>query len=157
MDLQNITFVDIVSLVGGIAGLLSLAILIIQFLLEKPNLNAVVENPYYDQPQPSDSANFSLFHIPIRMENKGRRNTTIHSFLLTFNYKGTQYSPPLQDGKIEVIVNAEDVKRQHLIFALQKRQYVIPEGDIENAFLEVVHTFDKLVIPIPKITHGFSY
>ena len=85
MILQNITFVDIISLVGGIAGLLSLTILILQFLLEKPILNAVVENPHYNQPQPSDSANFSLFHIPIRLENRGRRNTTVHSFTLTFN------------------------------------------------------------------------
>jgi hypothetical protein len=156
MELQNITFVDIVSLVGGIAGLLSLGILILQFLLEKPKLHVVVENAYYNQPQPSDSANFSLFHIPIRIENKGRRNTTVHSFTLTFNYQEKQYSPPLQDGRIEVIVIAEDVKRTHLIFALQKRQFVIPEGDIQNAVLEIVHTFDKQVIIIPKITHGSS-
>lgn len=150
-----LTTTDITAIFGVIIGSISLALIIYKTLKEKPKLNIVVENPHYNQPQPSDSANFSLFYIPIRIENKGRRNTTVHSFTLTFNYQGKQYSPPLQDGRIEVIVIAEDVRRKHLIFALQKRQFVIPEGDIKNAIFEIVHTFDKQVIPIPKITQGF--
>lgn len=143
MGLEEITLSQIISLVGGIAGLVSLVVLITKYLLERPNLKFVVEDAYYNQPQPSDSANFSQFYIGLRIENTGRRNTTVHSFVLTFNYKEKSYSPPLMDGRMEVIINADDVKRQILIFGLQKRQFIIPEGNIDNATLDISHTFGK--------------
>ena len=135
--------------------MLSLGILLTKYVLEKPKLKIIIEDVYYEQPQPSDSANFSLFYVELRIENTGRRNTTAHTFVLTFDYKEKRYSPPLMDGKMEIIINAEGVRRQFLIFGLQKRQYIIPEGDINNAILDISHTFGKAkTINIPRIRQG---
>lgn len=155
MSADDITFVQIFPFVGGIAGLLSIAILFIKYLFEKPKLEIIVEDAYYYPPNPSDTANFSEFYIDLRIENHGRRNTTVHSFNLAFSYKGKTYSPPLNGGRTEIVIVADDVQRKRLIFDLQKRQYVIPEGDIENATLEISHTYGRgQKIEIKKIRHG---
>ena len=153
MALDNFT-TQLVGLIGGVAGLLSLGILLTKYVLEKPNLKIIIEQSFYNPPE-SHESNFSIFFIGLRIENKGRRNTTVHSFDLTFDYKNKTYSPPLIGGS-EVIINADDTKRINLQFGLQKRQFVVPEGDIEDAILKIAHTFNKKTIEISKIKQGYS-
>ncbi len=145
---------QIVGLIGAVSGLLSLSILLTKYILEKPNLKIIVEKAYYHPPDTVD-ANFSIFFILLRIENKGRRNTTFHTFDLTFDYQDKSYSPPLIDGRTETIIHADDSKRFNLQFGLQKRQFIIPSGDIENASLKIAHTFNKKTIEIPKIREGY--
>ncbi len=129
--------------------MLSLGILLLKYVFEKPNLKTTVEKVYYTQPE--STYNFTTFYISLRFENVGRRNTTVHSVELSFTYKDENYSPQLLEGQVEVMVISDDVKRKHVNFGLQKHQYVIPEGDIYNATLKITHTHDKETITIPVI------
>ena len=149
MVLENITLQELVSFIGGFAGMLSLSILLIRYVFEKPKLKIIIEKTYYTPPHDS-TYNFTTFYIKLRFENKGRRNTTVHSAELSFEYQGKSYSPILPSS-IELVVIADDVKRADLNFLLQKNQYIIPEGTIRNSKLKISHIYGSEDIVIDEI------
>ena len=143
---------QIISVVGGISGLISLGILLVKYVFEKPKLKTFVEEAYYGQSE--SNSNLVFFHLSLRFENKGRRNTTVHGGDLNFMFKEKEYSLSLSRVLSEMIVIADDTKRASLELTLNKNLDKIPEGDIKNGILKIVHTHGKETIPIPIIKQG---
>lgn len=142
-DLTNLT-----AFIGGIAGFISLAIIIYKTFTEKPILKFTLKDAcfwYSDTPENPMSG----FSVSLSVSNKGQRSTTIHKVSLSFVYEGKTYSPEMSMSSVTQLP-PDDTKP--LLFSF----YLKPEdgrftSDINNGTLIIEHTHKELTICIPKI------
>ncbi len=128
---------NIVAIIGAITGSVSLGVLIYKTWKEKPRLIFTIEDAYWYIHTP-ESPTFNIIAIPVRIDNKGDHNTTLHTIHLTFIHNkkpitvSCDYiqSPNVQPhGSVKLYLN----------FTI-KRSEIKLEDSIKNATLKIGHT-----------------
>lgn len=141
-------FTNLTAFIGGIAGFISLAIIIYKTYTEKPILKFKLKDAYfwgYDTPENP----MTSFSVSLTVSNKGQRSTTIHTVTFSFEYKGKTYMPTLQ-AMTPTQIPPDDTKS--LLFSF----YMKPEegqfsGTIEKGKLIIEHTHNKLIVEVVKM------
>jgi len=142
---------EIIGVVGGIAGLISLGILIYKIAKERPKLSYEITDrvTFYT---PHEHQNFYNFSISIKFHNKGRIGTTIHSSKLSFKYEGEEFE--IEDPRESpLILDPDSSTTKYCSFYIRKDEVknVNIKDLVTNCLLTFRHTHGTLKVEIPEI------
>ena len=143
----------IIAIIGAITGSVSLGILIYKTWKERPNLTLTVESSSWYVHHPD--AKFTIVSVMLRIDNKGERNTTIHSAKMYFKQNGKIYNAE-KLSTLNSIVTASGTTNKSLDFHFPFKEIVI-ESDIANSTVILEHTHGILPVNIPIIKKSQYY
>ena len=149
MPYQNdmVTLTELGVIVGVITGPVSLGLVIYKTLKEKPKIELeFVEANWFKR---NEHSIVTSFGVHVRIHNKGKERTTIHSAILTIEYEGKKF--PMDSGFENIMVESSSSIVKQFIFNLPINQIKI-EKEITDAILIIKHTYktEKMVIPSIK-------
>jgi len=144
-----VTTVEFIGIVGGIAGLLSLGIIILKEITKKPKLiYDVTKSSFYSPYRAED--NFFGFIIDFTVHNLGNRATTIHKAKLSFDYQGKHFQPPLS-GQLNILMIPDRTAHKTIHFNHNRRTDGDIKDKVQNCELIIEHTHGTKTISIPEI------
>ncbi len=145
-----VSITEIVGVVGGIAGLLSLALIIYKTIREKPIISCEISGePYYYNPS-NESDNFISFSVNAKIHNRGSRHTTIHDWDLAFEYNNEKFKINNNNYGNPFQVNADSTRSQYFILNIKKEKGPFKDY-VKNCALTMYHTFGEITVPCEKI------
>lgn len=146
-------YIVIGVIVGTITGSSSLTILLYKIWREKPRLIFTIENAVWYIHHPD--AKIITFSILMRIDNKGERNTTVHTANLSFEYEGKKYHTEIRTPSDLLVVSNGSIRKQ-LEYHLPRDEVTI-EDVIEKSTLSIEHTRGIKIIEIPTIKKSDFY
>lgn len=144
-----VTIPEIVGVVGGIAGIVSLGLIIYKAKRERPIISCEIDRePSYNQPQ-NESDNFITFSIGIKFHNRGLRPTTIHDWKLSFEYENKKFIVnKAYDNSFQI--NQDSSTTQFFPLNIKKEKGPFNDS-IKNSVFTIRHTFGEIVMQIENI------
>jgi hypothetical protein len=139
---------QIIGIVGGTAGMVSLAIVLYKTWKEKPRLSFTVEKTYWSIHTPQDPV-FNPISISLRIDNKGDKGTTIYGTYLSFEYDH-EHKTIKDDRGLSILVPPHETIRHLLNYYIKRNEFKI-ENNIKNATLTITYTHGQKKIEIPVI------
>ncbi len=138
---------EIGVITGVVTGSVSLALVIYKTLKEKPNMQIkFIDGNWFKR---HDHSLVTSFGIHVRIDNKGERNTTVHSASLEIEYEGKKYS--MKSGIENIMVESSSSLVKQFIFNLSIDEIVIDENIVNSKlFLNHTHGTAKTDIPLIK-------
>ena len=125
---------EIVALIGAVTGSISLAVVIIQALMNKPKLTFDEERKNF---HPNErGSNVTTIIIGMKVHNKGTKPTTIHHTRLSFDYNSEHHE--LENNTSHTVPPNSTVDYSPHMY-LHKDDGEI-YGQITNCVLTVTHT-----------------
>ena len=139
----------VIATYGAIVGSVGLAIVIYKTWRERPILVFKIEDQFCYPPDKRLSSVWNTITIRLRVDNKGERNTTIHSASISFDYKGKPYLEKIE-LTINNTINADSTLRPQISFNIKENELHL-DSDIKNLTLKIEHTHNTKTIMIPHI------
>lgn len=144
-----VTTAEFIGIVGGIAGLLSLGIIILKEIRKKPKLICDVTNSYFYLPTRTED-HFIGFSIDLKIHNLGNRTTTIHKAKLSFDYQGKHFQPSMS-GQLDVLMTPDRTEQKSIQFNHNRRTDGEIKDKVQNCELIIEHTHGTKTISIPEM------
>jgi len=144
-----VTTAEFIGIVGGIAGLLSLGIIILKEITKKPKLIYDVTNTYFYAPIEKKD-HFIGFSIDLKIHNLGNRTTTIHKAKLSFDYQGNNFQP-LMSGQLDILMIPDRTEQKSIHFNHNRRTDGEIKDKVQNCELIIEHTHGTKTISIPEM------
>ena len=144
-----VTTAEFIGIVGGIAGLLSLGIIIIREITKKPKLIYDVTKSIFYLPYRKEE-NFIGFNIDLTVHNLGNRATTIHKAKLSFDYQGKRFQPEMA-GQLNILMIPDRTVQKAIHFNHNRSISGDIKDKVQNCELIIEHTHGTKTISIPEI------
>jgi len=144
-----VTVVEIIGIVGGLAGLLSLTIIILQKITRKPKLNYHVTKSYFYIPTQKEN-HFIGFIVNLKIHNLGNRPTTIHKATLSFDYEGKNFQLSMTE-QLDILMIPDRTEQRMLLFNHNRRTDGEIKDKVQNCELVIEDTHGTKTILIPEI------
>ncbi len=146
-----VSIAEIIGVVGGTAGLISLVILIYKTVKERPRLSFEIMDRVTFYP-PHENQNFYNFSISIKFHNKGRIGTTIHSSKLFFKYGKEEFE--IEDPReSSLTLEPDSSTTKNCSFYIRKDEIknINIKDVVTNCLLTFRHTHGILKVEMPEI------
>jgi len=142
---------EIIGVIGGIAGLVSLGILIYKTAKERPKLSYDIFDRITFYP-PDSNSNFYNFSISIKFHNTGGRGTTIHRSKLSFKYDNKEYHiEDTRESPLTIYPDSSTTKFCSFYIREDEAKGIHIKDAVTNCLLTFGHTHGTLKVEIPEI------